>query len=215
MELSQVLERQDTALLRSLLVSVSKMALDNTNEQQGIQMICTLINGIFLEAPHQIRLLLLSCAVPPEALPYCIEHVPSFSSAIEMLPEFLAKDTTTRSPSYRYYYVDLASWLATKYASPRFEAVIPLSAELLSQANSFDSCLTALTIGVRLCLALPQLCLLPLHPQLVLLSQKTKLLAVEQDEIASLETRMAQIITILQISSCAESNCAIQYSCII
>jgi hypothetical protein len=191
------------------------MAIEDRSDQQGIQMICTLINSIFLEAPHQIRLLLLSCAVPPDALPYCVEHVSSFSSAIEMLPELLAKDTTTRSPSYRYYYADLASWLATKYASPRFEAAMPLSADLLAQANSFDSCLAALTIGVRLCIALPQLCLLSLHPQLILLSQEAKRLAVDQNDNAILEMRIAQIITILQLSSCAESNSLLQYICVI
>lgn len=187
------------------------MALNAANK--SIQMVFVLVNSIFLEAPQQLRSLLLGCAIPPEVIPYCVEYIPTFSSVVEMLPELLAKDTSSKTPSYRFYYADLASWLATRYASPRFEAFVPQITDILGQTNSFDSCIAALTIGVRLCIALPQICVLALYPQLVLLDQKARRLATDKEKLSMLESRHAQIAAVLDASAQAISVDTIQYKC--
>lgn len=184
-------------------------------DKKSIQMVFALMNSMFLEAPQQLRSLLLGCAIPPEVITYCVQYISAFSSVVDMLPELLANNTSSKTPAYRFYYADLASWLAARYASPRFEAFMLQITDILGQTNSFDACIAALTIGVRLCIALPHICLLGLYPQLVLLGQKARRLATDEEKLLLLESRHAQIVGVLDSSTQANSVNNLQYTCTI
>jgi hypothetical protein len=140
--------------------------------------------------------------VPPEALPVCVEYVPAFWGAVEMLPELLAKDAAADG-AYSLYYVDVAAWVALKYPTARFDPLIPVIVERLSSvgtSSSFDSCMTALTIGTRLCLALPQLVLSGLLPLITELLDRAKALAAGSDRLSDLlQERQEEAVRLLDL----------------
>lgn len=179
-QLIGLMETQDLVLLRALFASMAKLLnSDPKSALDSCRIVCYLINSILLEAPHLLKTILLSMNVPPEALPVSFEFIPMFHSVMDFLPELLAKDTThTPSKSYKLYFVDVAAWLALKYPSRRFEPIlVQISGKLNQVATSFDSHLQALTIGTRLCLALPQMALEPMLPLLEGLNLKAELSA--------------------------------------
>lgn len=143
-----MLERQDLVMLKSIL---SQISLRDPNILLGCKIVCSFINGVFMEMPQLIKRLMVVEGIAVECVPICIEYVPALHVLIDAIPELLK--------GLKHYGLEVVASLALKYPLAKVESHVPMIVarinEMLPTANGND-CIFLMAVVGKLCIAFPQ-----------------------------------------------------------